>query len=149
MKILLAIDGSEASTAAIEEVARRPHLPRTEVRVVSAVQYHAPLTGEPFGAAREYFAGLEREARRQAREIIERAAEKLRANESGLEVTTAVLEDSPKRAIVEDAEAWEPDLIVVGSHGTSYWRRALLGSVSQAVALHAPCSVEIVRRIGV
>ena len=47
-----------------------------------------------------------------------------------------------RRVGVDEASA---DLIVVGSHGYGVWDRFLLGSVSQAVALHAKCSVEIVR----
>lgn len=146
MKILLATDGSEYSEAAIDEVAGRPFAPGTEVRVVSAVEYHAPLTGAPFGVTGEYLAGVEREARKRARENVEQAATKLRASGSDLEVTTAVLEESPKVAIVEEAEQWKPDLLVVGSHGYGAIKRFLLGSVSQGVSLHAPCSVEIVRR---
>ena len=58
----------------------------------------------------------------------------------------AVVPDgSPKRIIVEEAETWGADLVVVGSHGYRSWERMLLGSVSQAVAAHAECSVEIVR----
>jgi nucleotide-binding universal stress UspA family protein len=56
-----------------------------------------------------------------------------------------VLTGSARRTIVEAAEAWGADLIVVGSHGYRSWERMLLGSVSQAVAAHAACSVEIVR----
>jgi nucleotide-binding universal stress UspA family protein len=149
MKILLATDGSEYSEAAIDELIGRPFPPGTEVRVVSAVEYHAPITGAPFGVTSEYLAGLARESRKQAHENVERAAAKLRASAPDLEVTTAVLEESPKAAIVEEAERWKPDLIVVGSHGYGAIKRFLLGSVSQAVALHAPCSVEIVRRAGV
>jgi nucleotide-binding universal stress UspA family protein len=60
-------------------------------------------------------------------------------------VTTEVLTGSPKRIIVEEAETWGADLIVVGSHGYRGWERLLLGSVSQAVVSHADCSVEVVR----
>jgi nucleotide-binding universal stress UspA family protein len=47
---------------------------------------------------------------------------------------------------MDEAEKWGPDLIVLGSHGYSGWRRFLLGSVSHAVATHEHCSVEIVRQ---
>jgi nucleotide-binding universal stress UspA family protein len=48
--------------------------------------------------------------------------------------------------ILDEVEKWGADLIVLGSHGYRGWRRFLLGSVSHAVATHARCSVEIVRR---
>jgi nucleotide-binding universal stress UspA family protein len=56
-----------------------------------------------------------------------------------------VIDGSPKQVIVEQAEQWGADLIVMGCHGFGPVKRFLLGSVSQAVAVHAPCSVEIVR----
>jgi nucleotide-binding universal stress UspA family protein len=43
------------------------------------------------------------------------------------------------------ADAWKPDLIVVGSTGKAAWERVLLGSVSTRVLHHAPCSVWIER----
>jgi nucleotide-binding universal stress UspA family protein len=52
---------------------------------------------------------------------------------------------APHRRIVEVADEWGADLIVVGSHGYRMWERVLLGSVSQSVATHAKCSVWIVR----
>ena len=45
----------------------------------------------------------------------------------------------------DEAARWQADLIVLGSHGFGVVKRRLLGSVAQAVALQAPCSVEIVR----
>jgi nucleotide-binding universal stress UspA family protein len=54
--------------------------------------------------------------------------------------------DSPYRAIVREAERWHADLVVVGSQGRSAVGRALLGSVSQLVLEHCPCSVRVARR---
>lgn len=146
MKILLATDGSPCSDAAVREVARRPWPAGTEVRVISVVEPPAPLVAEPYMVPGCYFEEAEKAIRQQARGAVERAAEKLRKGENGgLQVSTEALTGSPKRAIVEEAEAWGADLIVVGSHGAKTWERMLIGSVSQAVAAHARCSVEIVR----
>jgi nucleotide-binding universal stress UspA family protein len=61
-------------------------------------------------------------------------------------VTGNVLSGSPGATIIEHARRWKADLIVLGSHGYGRLRRAVLGSVSLSVVLHAPCSVEVVRR---
>ncbi|HEX5084219.1 MAG TPA: universal stress protein [Blastocatellia bacterium] len=63
-----------------------------------------------------------------------------------VEVTTMIKSGSPKEVILDESESWDADLIVLGSHGYGGWRRFLLGSVSHAVATHAHCSVEIVRK---
>jgi nucleotide-binding universal stress UspA family protein len=60
-------------------------------------------------------------------------------------VTTKVMEGSPKDMIVEEAQDWGADLIVLGSHGYGRVRRVLLGSVASAVVAEAPCSVQVVR----
>ena len=57
----------------------------------------------------------------------------------------AMLPGPPRTVILDEAERWGADLIVVGSHGYRAWERFLLGSVSQAVVSHAKCSVEVVR----
>ena len=55
------------------------------------------------------------------------------------------LKGDPKIAILDEAEHWGADLIVVGTHGYNALERLWLGSVSRAVASHAKCSVEIAR----
>jgi nucleotide-binding universal stress UspA family protein len=57
----------------------------------------------------------------------------------------AFAQGSPRSVILDEAESWGADLVVVGSHGYGAWQRFLLGSVSQAVVSHAKCSVEVVR----
>jgi len=66
---------------------------------------------------------------------------------SGMEVSTDVPVDreSPARTILDTAKEWNADLIVVGSHGRRGFDRIAMGSVSEALAMHAHCSVEVVR----
>jgi nucleotide-binding universal stress UspA family protein len=86
--------------------------------------------------------------RREAPERI-RAAERSLAGRPGLAIRSTVLEGDPETVIIEEADRWKADLVVVGSHGYGPVRCLVLGSVSQGVASHAPCSVEIVRcRLG-
>jgi len=147
MKILLAIDGSPCSEVAVEEVARRPWPPDTQARIISVVEPPAPLVAEPYMGATGYFEEVERLKKQQAESVVAQAAVVLREGEGtrSVLVSTEVITGSPKRTIVEEAEGLGADLIVVGSHGYHTWERMLLGSVSQSVAAHARCSVEIVR----
>lgn len=64
---------------------------------------------------------------------------------AGLKATAAVRSGNPKELILEEAKEWNADLIVVGSHGRRGFRRFLLGSVSEAVAMKAHCSVVVLR----
>jgi nucleotide-binding universal stress UspA family protein len=64
----------------------------------------------------------------------------------GLTVETAVQEGDPRSVILDAADDWKADLIVVGSHGRTGLKRLVLGSVAQSVVAHASCSVEVVRR---
>lgn len=146
MKIILATDGSRGAEAALEQAASVNFPPGSEARIITVVSREAPFIGEPSALTREYFVNVEKAAQKRGREIIERAAAKLRELNPALEISTAVLAGSPKSAIVEEARRWQADVIYVGSHGLTFWERAFIGSISSAVAAHAPCSVEIVRR---
>jgi len=59
--------------------------------------------------------------------------------------TTGIVKGNPKEQIIRHAAEWGADLVVVGSHGRRGVKRWLLGSVSEAVARHAYCSVEVIR----
>ena len=64
---------------------------------------------------------------------------------AGLKATGAVLSGNAKDAVLDEAHKWAADLIAVGSHGRRGFRRLLLGSVSEAVAMNTHCSVVVVR----
>jgi nucleotide-binding universal stress UspA family protein len=145
MRILLAIDGSPHSDAAVAEVRRRPWPTGTVVEILTVIHAAAPLVIDPaLVMAAAHVEQLE-EQRRQASHLHSAAAAKIDADHKGLEVTTKILEGSPKDVIVEEAREWGADLIVVGSHGYGRLRRMVLGSVAGAVVANAPCSVQVVR----
>lgn len=146
MKILLATDGSEQSEAAVEEVSARPFPINTKVRIVSAYERTPLITKlEPMGVSQEFYAIADNIALKAAEDATENGAKLLREKNPDLSVETIAIDGSPKSVILEEAEKFSADLIVVGSHGYGMVERFLVGSVSYAVALHADCSVEIVR----
>ena len=146
MKILLATDGSTHSKAAVEEVARRLFSPKTEIRIISVIDKVALSRNiGSMGVLDEYYAEAKRNVIKVAKDANEYAANILKKNPA-LTITTVVIEGSPKSEILQEAEKYGADLIVVGSHGAGAVERFLLGSVSHALALHAKCSVEIVRK---
>ena len=95
----------------------------------------------------DYIAELDEESKKLAQEAASHAEAEIRRKlpDIGANLTTSVEVGPPAQVIVEEAEDWGADLIVVGSHGYGFWQRALLGSVSNAVVHHAPCSVLVVR----
>ena len=145
MKILLAVDGSTFSDTAVNEVAARPWPAGSEVKIISVIEPPLMPTVETWALPDNYYDEIERAAEEQARAIVGKAAGRFHAAQPNLTVATALIRGYPKHAILDEAESWGADLIVVGSHGYSGVTRLLLGSVSQAVASHAKCSVEIVR----
>jgi nucleotide-binding universal stress UspA family protein len=85
------------------------------------------------------------ELRNQAPALVEAASRLLRDAAPAIIVTTKIVEGVPKDMIVQEAQDWDADLIVLGSHGYGRMRRIVLGSVAGAVVARAPCSVQVVR----
>lgn len=147
MKVLIATEGSEFSRTAIEKYCRMfGNTTDTETKIIAVYELMIPPT-EPFAASADYIQMVDEESRRQANEIIAKAEEQIRENCPALanNLTSKIGGGSPERVIVEEAEDWSADLIIVGSHGYGFWKRAWLGSVSNSIVHHAPCSVLIVR----
>lgn len=151
MKILIATDGSDYSKAAIEKCCRIIAKPEeTSVKIVSVAQVMLSVATEPLPLPLSggYIEQADTALREQALSHLTEAEETIARHFPGsdLDISTAVLNGSAGKAIVEDAQDWGADLIVVGSHGYGFWNRVLVGSVSLAVVHHAPCSVLIVRK---
>ena len=134
MKVLIAIDHSEASQAVVREVAARPWPPNSSMEILNVV--------EP--AHLWSFAKSVEETIELSTDLVHRAAEELRAK--GLEASGLSLNGDAKRVILDRAKETKPDFIFVGSQGVSALAHFFLGNVAAAVASHAPCSVEIVRK---
>jgi nucleotide-binding universal stress UspA family protein len=147
MKILLATDGAKQSNAAAEMLKRLVIQDGDQIIVVSVIDLAMPMAMDIYGGYLPDTTEFEKAAKEGANRALSETAENLRAHVSGknVEVTTELLLGSPESRIVELADEVKPDLIVVGSHGYSSWERLLLGSVSDAIVHHAPCSVMVVR----
>lgn len=149
MRILLVTDGSNFSETAIDACQKIVvHPETTSFKIISAVEFPTMLPSDPFiGASADYYDQIEQAGHNQAKEFVEESAAQLRSLFSGvaLDLTTEVLDGSAQRVIVEKAESWNADLIVIGSHGRGFWSRTMIGSVSDSVMHHAPCSVLVVR----
>jgi nucleotide-binding universal stress UspA family protein len=146
MKILLAVDGSPCSDAATEEVAHKLLPAGSEIKILSVVEPVVEPMTQPWTVPDNYYQQMEDFAQSRAQQSIIKAEERLKSAETkGLQVTTEIVNGFPKEAIIDEADRWAADLIVVGSHGYRGITRFLIGSVSQAIASHANCSVEIVR----
>ena len=150
MRILLAVDGSDFGDAAVEEIANRPWPLGSQVHVVSVI--HLPFQPGPevWSLPESYYYKLEMAERERAGAVVNRAVARLREvnaeRETPLTLTSEIIVGRAAETIIGTAKKWGADLIALGSHGYRGFTRFLLGSVSYAVASHAPCSVEIVRK---
>lgn len=145
VRIVVGVDGSSGSEAAVREVASRLWPLKSEVRVIAV---NDPLTPTLIGQLIPPVAKTIEESNQADREwlktVLAKNTELLRP--SKLKVSREIREGNPKRALAEAAEGWGADCIFVGSVGFSNrFERFVLGSVSAAIAARAHCSVEVVR----
>ena len=151
MKVLLATDGSGCSVLAARSIAERPWPSGAEIRILSVVElglstFQAFL--EPPFVDSSAMEMLRADAMKHSQDAILAAEQIVTGTGLKASTTVSVLVESPKQIILDEASHWNADLIVVGSHGRRGINRFLLGSVSEAVATHAECSVEVIRRFG-
>jgi len=150
MKILVGTDGSNCSEKATSAVANRPWPTETLVKVISVREpVLLPETGITTSLDPLYPADLRDEMlgreRRRAEDALTSARQILSSAGLRLCDSTETLLGEPRAVLLDEAKSWPADLIVLGSHGRHGFDRVLLGSVSESVAMHAHCSVEVIR----
>lgn len=131
-KILVGYDGTGFSDAALSQAIDLAKEGRARLFIVAAVERILDLSPE-----------YELELVGKAQAQLRRAAAK--AEDAGVEFTTEVVDaESAFEGLVNQAEKSGADLIVLGSHGRTGLRRLLMGSTTERVIGHAPCSVLVV-----
>ena len=143
MKILVATDGSEYSLAALRSVAERPWPAGSEARIISVPEF-LPLKEISYLNAREV-SDLGAASEEEAAICAAKGVEVVAGSPLKVSSNVPIVRDRVFQVILDQAEKWKVDMIVLGSHGRSGFDRMVMGSVSEAVALHADCSVEVIR----
>ena len=144
MKILVATDGSEYSVTALRSVASRPWPKGSEVKVLSVPKPFLPINVFPYFESKE-IENLNTSALEEANRAVDTGAKLLSKLDAKVSTQTPFPQASPARVIVKEAQEWGAQMIVLGSHGRCGFDRLTMGSVSEYVAFHGHCSVEVIR----
>ena len=143
-RILLPVEDRTYGEAQVDFLAKHEFPEGSEITVMTIIK---PLPVQDYGFAvpAAYLDAIMKEDERAAKNILELIESKLKERFPGLKTNRLIEMGSPAGEIVREAKEGEYDWIVLGSHGRTGLDRFFLGSVSQTVSSHAPCSVTIVR----
>ncbi len=142
MKILIGVDDSAHSKAALEYVKNMKWPAKTKVVVLAASTPAIAYTMVDAGGM-TWMKTAEEEMTVQAEELTARAERELR--DAGLATEAKVVQGDAREALVETARTMGADLVVVGSHGRTGLGKLLMGSVASHVVTHSPCTVTVVK----
>lgn len=147
VRLIIGFDGSKGSYAAVEAVASRQWHEETEIRLIIATNPVSPsIIGKLIPPVVHLTEEVNESERKRMEELAENPLKILR--ERGFKTSLHIYTGNPKRILVEEAESWGADCIFVGANAIgSRMERFLIGSTSTAVAAHAHCSVEVVRKV--
>jgi nucleotide-binding universal stress UspA family protein len=147
--ILLAVDGSRTSDAALREALALARDARARLRIVHVIDSPYDYPDVMFGHVAGDLEDLQQAWQKAGQVVLDQALAVARA--FGLEAEASLIETAGRRlpdAIVDEARSWGADLIVVGTHGRRGLDRLLLGSVAEGVSRTSPVSVLLVRDRG-
>lgn len=148
MKILIATGGSAYSFMAVEKACEMVIDPKKcQVRIISVYPELAASAPEPLAISTEQIRQLEDIGRKRSTGYALNAGEIIKRHfpDEEIDISMTAVKGPAKKMVIEEAEKWGADLIVVGSLGHNFLSRMFLGSVPDAVVKYAPCSVLIVR----
>jgi len=146
MKILIALDDSPYSKDVLDDVVKRAWPDNAQFKLLTILEPFCVSGEEDDDAELLEASGVVHRKRWQlADKLCEQAKKKLTAALPNAEINFEIKEGSARAEIISTAVEWSADRIIMGVHGQAVCPHNLLGSVSQGVAMHAPCTVEIVR----
>ncbi len=157
MKILIAYDGSSCADAALDDLKRAGLPEEAEAFVMSVAEQWFPppppssyeiVESSLIWSATPEAVQQMSQATEQANTMAFQASQVVKSNFPNWMIRAEGCCGSPASEVIEKAEEWGADLIVVGSRGRSGFSRLILGSVSQRVVTEAPCSVRVSRSSG-
>jgi nucleotide-binding universal stress UspA family protein len=139
-RIVVGVDGSEPSKAALAWAVRQAELTGATVEAVSAWHWPIAMGGAPFAPvgvlADTDFAGT-------AARVLDVAIGETVDPAGPVKVSSTVREGNAAQILLDAADGAE--LLVIGSRGHGGFAEALLGSVGQHCVHHARCPVVIIR----
>jgi nucleotide-binding universal stress UspA family protein len=142
-KIIFATDFSDASKEASNHALSLAQTLNAELKALHVFDKTAwNIPSHDYLAIDEVVAGIE-EARQRGQDTLKELAKSF-----GLKVETIFTEGDPGHEIIRVAEEENADLIILGTHGYTGWKRFTLGSVAELVVKHAPCAVLTIRPKG-
>lgn len=144
LRLVIGVDNSPYSNAAVDAVCQREWQKNTQVRLLAVVDTVMAVTPDPSQPlVVKWIEVGDEENWDEVRQIFQPSADKLKA--AGLDANVMIRRGNPTNELLDEAETWGADCIFLGPKGTRGIDRLLLGSVSSAVSARAHCSVEIVR----
>ena len=146
LRILVAVDGSSDSQAAVRAVAQKTWPVGTEFRIIAVVDPRMRTTVAWPGIFPEewdWANARDKTPEDWVARMLQYSATKLL--EAGLRVGTDFYDGDPKQVLLREAEDWKADCIFLGARGLHHGTGLMLGTTVAAVATRAHCSVEIVR----
>lgn len=133
--VVVGVDGSPNSKAALRWALREAELRRCELHVVSAYGHQLPGFG---------FTGVTNdELAREQRDLLEAAIAELGEDRPPVAIVLRVVDGHPTPVLVDASKGAE--LLVVGDRGYGGFAGLLLGSIGEQCVRRASCSVVVVR----
>jgi nucleotide-binding universal stress UspA family protein len=144
LRVLIGVDNSPYSNAAVEAVCRREWPKRTEVRLLTVVDTVMAITPDRTQPSiLKWIETGDEQNWDEIRQIFQPSADCLHS--AGLDAAVMIRRGNPTNELLDEAETWRAECVFVGAKGMRGIDRLLLGSVSSAVSARARCSVEVVR----
>ena len=145
-RILVALDGSQEAETAFQAMLCRDWPESTHFRLVTVIDLKVGIAfAKPTGPIRYWMRNEDTDSVAWVERMF--AYQKTQIEEKGWTVDSKALNGDPRHALLKEIADWGADTVFAGTRGLTGRDRIMLGSVSTALAMHAPCAVEVVHRL--